>query len=142
MNAIVSYLAGGALALSSQGFFAISLGLPSVMSADAGPSAFVRLQDVQPAGVATVALLQQVDRTHKGDRLSKPSAAGDEMAVSERTLRNPVRPSIKPVKQEAEPKLPEGCSASISPLSDRVAANQASNCITALELPYKVASAE
>lgn len=140
MNAIVSYLAGGALALSSQGFFAISLGLPSVMSADAGPPAFVRLQDVQPAGVATVALLQQVDRTHKGDRLSKPSAAG--IAVSEQTLRKPVRPSIKPVKQEAEPKLPEGCSASISPLSDRVAANQASNCITALELPYKVASAE
>jgi hypothetical protein len=97
-----------------------------------------------------VASLQQVDRTHKGDRLgdrlpkstTAPGATNDEIAAGDHTLRKPALPSIKPVKREVEPKLPEGCSASISPLSDRIAANQASNCITALELPYKVASAE
>jgi hypothetical protein len=148
MNAIVRYLAGGALALSSQGFFAVSFGLSGAMSTGAEPLPMVRLQDVQPAATKMVASLQQVDRTHKGDRLLNPNAApgpvtmSNEFVANEPAARKPGKPLAKPVKRDIEPKLPEGCSASVSPLSDRIAANQASNCITALELPFKVASAE
>ena len=146
MNAIVRYLAGGALALSSQGLFAVSFGLPSVMSAGAESPAAIELQAGQPLEKA-IASLQKVDRTRKGDRLPALNAAPDpalanEHVAGDQSLRRPVRPSIKPVKREVEPKLPDGCSAAISPLSDRIAANQASNCITALELPFNVASAE
>ncbi len=141
MNAIVRYLAGGALALSSQGFFVMSFGLPSVLSTAAEPLAVARLQDVQPAG-RTLASLQRVDRTHKGDRLNGAPMASDEFVASDQGGHKQIRPSLKPAKRDIEPKLPEGCSASISPLSDRIAANQASNCITALDLPYRLASAE
>ena len=149
MSAIVRYLAGGALALSSQGFFAVSFGLPSAMSSSAmssgETSSIARLQDVRPA--APVALLQQVDRTHKGDRLPNfnaapdPVPAGNEFVANEIGTRRFIKPAVKPAKPASEQKLPEGCNASISPLSDRIAANQASNCITLLELPWKVASA-
>lgn len=146
MNAIVRYLAGGALALSSQGFFALSFGLSGVMSTGAQPLS-ARLQYVQPAPAKTVVLLQQVDRTHKGDRLSILNAApvstlSDEFVANDPALRKPVKPMAKPAKRDIELKLPEGCSSSVSPLSDRIAANQASNCITALEQSFKVASAE
>jgi hypothetical protein len=147
MSAIVRYLAGGALALSSQGFFAVSFGLPSVMTAGAGQPVVMQLQAASPFERASIASLQKVDRTRKGDRLPAYNAAPDpavsnEHVAGDRGLRKPVQPSIKPAKRDVEPKLPEGCSASISPLADRVAANQAGNCITALEMPYKVASAE
>ena len=146
MNAIVRYLAGGALALSSQGVFALSFGLPSAMNTGAG-SLPMQLQDVQPVGAAvrTVAL-QQVDRTNKGDRLPNLNAAPDLVhpgneVVSNDAARRLIKPAVKPAKRDVEPKLPEGCNSSVSPLSDRIAAAQASNCITSLELPFKVASA-
>ena len=149
MNTIVRYLAGGALALTSQGFFAVSFGLPGAMSTGgAEPLSMVRLQDVQPLVTKTVASLQQVDRTRKGDRLRNlnaaptPTTTGNEIVANDPAARKPVKPLVKPAKRDIEPKLPEGCSSSVSPLSDRIAANQASNCITALELPFKVASAE
>lgn len=147
MNAIVRYLAGGALALSSQGFFAVSFGLPGAMSTGGAELLpMMRLQDVQPAAGKTVAALQRVDRTHKGDRLLNaapdPKTASNEIVANDPAARKPVKPVAKPAKRDIEPKLPEGCSASVSPLSDRIAANQASNCITALELPFKVASAD
>lgn len=142
MSAILRYLAGGAIALASQGFFAVSFGLPSAMSTVQMPQ-IAQAQDLRPTPVAA---LQQVDRTLKGDRLvpefknaPEPLVTGNEF-VSNDTARRLLKPALKLMKP-TDQKLPDGCSASISPLSDRVAANQASNCITSLELPWKVASA-
>ena len=152
MNAFVRYLAGGALALSSQGFFAVSFGLPSVTNPGADSLQMMRVQDVQPADAKALiksAALQEVDRSRKGDRLQNlnaapdPLLAGNEIVSNDVGARKLIKPVVvKPAKREVEPKLPEGCNAAVSPLSDRIAAAQASNCITALELPFKVASAQ
>jgi hypothetical protein len=148
MNTIVRYLAGGALALLSQGFFAVSFGLPSAMSTGREPLSMVQLQDIQPATRTAAVSVQEVDRTRKSDRLPSlksapdPIITGNEFVANEPRARQLIKPVAKPVKRDIEPKLPEGCSSSVSPLSDRIAANQASNCVTGLELPWKVASAE
>jgi hypothetical protein len=95
---------------------------------------------------------QVVNRTNKGDRLIStfgvaPDAASDggrpghEFIARETGAPQIVKQPALKITPSLSKRLPEGCNSSVSPLSDRVAANQASNCVTALEVPWKVASA-
>lgn len=141
MNTLAPYIAGGLIALFSEGILGLAVGQPTVLRTDAISSTFASLQETVP--VATDALpgqsnfVQQVNRSLKGDRLV-PKRPADSIVAST------TAPQVKRPAQSTPvqgPKLPEGCNAAVSVLSDRVAANQASNCITALEVPWKVASA-
>ncbi len=145
MSTLVHYLAGGALAIMSQAALSDTIGFPNALGVSTvPPSALV--QEVLPAPQ------QVVNRTNKGDRListfgvAPDSASGDRHPGNEFLARETGAPQIiKPPALKVTPnlskRLPEGCNSSVSPLSDRVAANQASNCVTALEVPWKVASA-
>lgn len=132
MSVVVHYLAGGVLAILSQAALSDTVGFPSALGISGVTSA------------ATPVSLQQVNRTNKGDRLIStferaPNAGpGSEFVAREvgsRQIRKPASQIIKPMQS----KLPEGCNSAVSPLSDRIAANQASNCVTALEMPWKAA---
>ena len=154
---LLPYVAGGLLALLSEGLLGASLGVPTPLNITSAPSSYTQSADVKVrqdfAQLAQVVppsggLAQQVDRTRKGDRLMGSQSLSNFGVAPDLTFRGTLtsdsRPAPKPVpakKPVSDQRLPEGCNSSISPLSDRVAANQASNCVTSLELPWKVASA-
>ena len=143
MNTLAPYIAGGLIALFSEGILGLAVGQPTVLRTDAISSTFASLQETVP--VSTDALpgqpnfVQQVNRSLKGDRLV-PKHAPESIVASTNTPQGIKRP-VPAIKPSQPPRLPEGCNAAVSVLSDRIAANQASNCITALEVPWKVASA-
>jgi hypothetical protein len=140
MNTLAPYLAGGLIAIFSQGALLIAAGQPNFLRNDPVAATFASLDAMVPATPrrARTDFVQDVNRAHKGDRLV-PTHRDDPVVAS--SSRHPVKPATTPQPSVAAPKLPEGCTSAVSILSDRIAANQASNCITALEVPYKVASA-
>jgi hypothetical protein len=93
---------------------------------------------------ARIDFVQDVNRTGKGDRLV-PLHAAQPVDAAQPVVASSSHRRVKPAASRpaaAAPRLPEGCTSAVSILSDRIAANQASNCITALEVTYKVAAAE
>lgn len=140
MNTLAPYLAGGLIAIFSQGVLSIAAGQPNFLRSDPVAATFASLDAMVPAAPqrARIDFVQDVNRTHKGDRLVPVHRDAPLVASSSR---HPVKPDAAPKPSAAAPKLPEGCTSAVSILSDRIAANQASNCITALEVPFKVAAA-
>ena len=154
---LLPYIAAGLLAVLSEGALGFALGIPTVINFATAPSAYAQSagvkvkQDFAQLGqiVPGIDVAQQVNRAGKGDRLVGAQSLSTFGVTPEQAFRGTVsdnrlvpaqRQPAKPVKNASDEKLPEGCNSSISPLSDRVAANRASNCVTALELPWKVAS--
>jgi len=146
MKTLGPYVAGAMIAILSQGILALAAGQPEFLRSDPVAAAFASIAappavTAAPgaAGPAPAAFVQDVNRAQKGDRLI-PKHSDDPMVAS--SGRGPVKPAGTPKKPGVTPSLPEGCTSSVSILSDRLAASQASNCITALEVPWKVAAAE
>jgi hypothetical protein len=142
MNTLAPYLAGGLIAIFSQGVLAIAASQPTFLRNDPVAATFVSLDARAPAVSpqrARIGFVQDVNRIHKGDRLVPKHR---EVPVAANSGRHPAKPATAPTPSTATPKLPEGCTSAVSILSDRIAANQASNCITALEVPFKVAVAD
>ena len=152
MSTLVHYLAGGALAIMSQAALSDTIGFPNALGVSTVPLS-ASIQEMAPT-IAPAPQQQIVNRTNKGDRLiSTFGVAPDSASVDGHRMGNELiaresgapqiikpAPALK-VTPSLSKRLPEGCNSSVSPLSDRVAANQASNCVTALEVPRKVASA-
>jgi hypothetical protein len=157
---LLPYITGGLLAVLSEGLLGVTLGVPTVLNLAMAPSAYAQSADVKVQQdfaqlvrdvVPGIDVAQQVNRSSKGDRLIGAQSLSTFGVAPDLIFRGSLsdnRPApervapatAKPVKDARDEKLPEGCNASISPLSDRVAAKRASNCVTALEVPWKVAS--
>ena len=103
MRGIVTYLMAGILAVLVMDFVAPPVGVG--LAVDAKPV------------VKSVEIIQFVDRTNKGDRLSQPADVGQQQAPS------------------APPKIMIGCDPAFSPLSASARANVAGRCIAELAHP-------
>ena len=108
MRGFAAYMLGGALAVAAMNFVAPALGV--------GLSSWPQANVSTPNVVAPAALIQQVNRTHKGDRLDAPATTS---LPENANGREPPTP------------LPDGCEAPVSPLSASAqATNVAHRCIS------------
>jgi hypothetical protein len=96
MRGIVTYLLAGIMVVLALALIAPPVGLVAV--------------DAKPV-VKNVEIIQFVDRTHKSDRLSQPTAVDKQPALS------------------APPNIMIGCDPAFSPLSASASANVSGRCI-------------